>query len=103
MKSTYQRIVKKFDFDESLTVDLNDIFSTKPVTKRAFTQFGMNDFMNSANDHHQNIQRKNSDRSQEDIETDRLIRSRQSSSNSGSPSKRPTSRSSPPPNQFEMV
>ena len=103
MKRTYQRIVKKFDFDESLTVDLNDIFSTKPVTKRAFTQFGMNDFMNSANDHHQNILRKNSDRSEEDIETDRLIRSRQSSMNSGSPAKRPTSRSSTPPNQFEMV
>jgi len=104
MKSTYQRIVKKFDFDESLTVDLNDIFSTKPVTKKAFTQFGMNDFMNGANDH-QNLQRKNSDRSQEDIETERLIRSRQSSNsmNSGSPSKRPTSRSATPPNQFEMV
>jgi hypothetical protein len=26
MKSTYYRIVKKFDFDESLTVDFNDIF-----------------------------------------------------------------------------
>lgn len=28
MKSTYYRIVKKFDFDQRLTVDLNDIFST---------------------------------------------------------------------------
>jgi len=102
MKSTYQRIVKKFDFDESLTVDLNDIFSTGPkVTKKSFSQFGM---MNG-NDS-QNIQRKNSDRSEEDVETDRLIRSRQSSNsmnNSGSPSKRPTSRSATPPNQFEMV
>ena len=26
MRSTYYRIVKKFDFDESLTVDFNDIF-----------------------------------------------------------------------------
>jgi hypothetical protein len=26
MRSTYQRIVKKFDFDESLTVDFQDIF-----------------------------------------------------------------------------
>lgn len=28
MKSIYYRIVKKFDFDQRLTVDLNDIFST---------------------------------------------------------------------------
>ena len=26
MKNTYYRVVKKFDFDESMTVDFNDIF-----------------------------------------------------------------------------
>ena len=101
MRSTYYRIVKKFDFDESLTVDLNDIFSSGPAVipssaLQAVTRFGMGDFMNRSNnsgktsfDHDNDRSNHSSNQDEEEI----LMRSR---------SRRP-SPSSQHSSNFEMV
>ena len=101
MRSTYYRIVKKFDFDESLTVDLNDIFSSGPAVipssaLQAVTRFGMGDFMNRSNNSGKTSFDHDNDRSNHSSnqdEEENLMRSR---------SRRP-SPSSQHSSNFEMV
>lgn len=92
MRSTYHRIVKKFDFDESMTVDFNDIFDG-PAAIHAMplsvwrgmsgmaagvspASMGAQLFNNGAKDSfdYESAKRKESDRDVDENEDDSLAR-----------------------------